>query len=131
MGPTQCALLCTFCYVWSKPSPRLPPCGFFLLLIPRPLLLLIFFLPSSTVFLGEQRVVVALAALHSSTSLRLQITRFFATTAPLQIWGGKGTSFFITVFSEQLTCWAVCVCAQMCYRLNEFSLSLLSHNTKN
>lgn len=56
--------------------PQQPLCVFFFLLIPLPLLLLVFFLPSSTVFLGEQQGLVALAALHSSTSLRLQITHF-------------------------------------------------------
>ena len=56
--------------------PQPPRCVFFLLLIPLPLLLLLFFLPSSAVFLREQRGLVALAALHSSTSLRLQITHF-------------------------------------------------------
>lgn len=56
--------------------PQLPRCVFYLLLIPLPLLLLLFFLPSSTAFLGEQQGLVALAALHSSRSLRLQITHF-------------------------------------------------------
>lgn len=76
MGPTQSALFHTFCYVCSKrshnylgvcSSPRAPP---------LPLLRLHFFLPSSAVFLGEQRGLVTLAALHSSTTLGLQITRF-------------------------------------------------------
>lgn len=56
--------------------PQLPRCVFFFLLIPLPLLLLLFFLPSSVVFLREQQGLVALATLHSSTSLRLQIIHF-------------------------------------------------------
>lgn len=56
--------------------PQLPWCVFIALLAPLPLLLLHFFLPSSAVFLREQRGLVALAASHSSTSLRLQITHF-------------------------------------------------------
>lgn len=55
---------------------QLPRCVFCLRLIPLPLLLLLFFLPSSAAFLREQQGLVALAALHSSTSLRLQITHF-------------------------------------------------------
>ncbi|TNN89067.1 hypothetical protein EYF80_000355 [Liparis tanakae] len=76
MGPTQSALFRTFCHVRSKRSPNgLGVCSSSLL-FPPPLLLLIFFLPSSAVFLGEQRGLGALAAPHSSTSLRLQITHF-------------------------------------------------------
>lgn len=56
--------------------PQLPRCVFFFLLIPLPFLLLLFFLPSSAVFLREQQGLVALAMLHSSTSLRLQIIHF-------------------------------------------------------
>lgn len=56
--------------------PQPPRCVFYLLLVPLPLLLLHFFLPSSAAFLREQRGLVALAAPHSSTSLRLQITHF-------------------------------------------------------
>lgn len=75
MGPTQSALFRTFCHVWSKRSPNgLGVCSSSCSSLP--LLLLIFFLPSSAVFLREQRGLGALAALHSSTSLPLQITHF-------------------------------------------------------
>lgn len=75
MGPTQCALFHTFCYVWSKRSPNsLCVCS-----SSCSSLCLSFSSSSSSppaVFLGEQQGLVALAALHSSTSLRLQITHF-------------------------------------------------------
>lgn len=84
--------------------PQLPLCGFFRLLIPLPLLLA-FFLPSSTLFHAKQRGLVALAALHSSTSLRLQIT-CLSPPQLLSKFGEVEKQFFITAFSEQLTCWA-------------------------
>lgn len=75
MGPTQCALFHTFCYVWSKRSPNsLCVCS-----SSCSSLCLSFSSSSSSppaVFLREQQGLVALAALHSSTLLRLQITHF-------------------------------------------------------
>lgn len=56
--------------------PQLPWRVFIPLHAPLPLLPLHFFLPSSTVLLREQQGLVALAALHSSTMLGLQITHF-------------------------------------------------------
>lgn len=72
--------------------PQLPLCGFFRLLIPLPLLL-VFFLPSSTLFHAKQRGLVALAATALLHIASITDHMLFATAATLQIWGGWRNNF--------------------------------------
>lgn len=95
MGPTQSALFrvpsATF---GASDPPSASVCVFFLpLFFPLPLRLLVSFLPSSAVFLREQRGPGALAAPHSSTSLRSQITHFPPPRSDLRFGEVEGHHF--------------------------------------